>query len=57
MKNVYVEKGFKNRNHYLCSLAEEFGLDEEAVLTLASIFGPAEDFDGLVSSLKDMVSE
>jgi len=51
---IYEERGYKNRKHYICSLAEEFGLDEEVALTMASMLGPNEDFDGLVTTLEDI---
>ena len=55
MDNIYIENGYKNRTHYLESLAEEHGADEELVKTLANFFGPNEDFDGLVTALEDML--
>lgn len=54
MKNdVYVENGYKNREDYLQSLANEYGADIEAVKALASVLGESEDFDGLVTALED----
>jgi hypothetical protein len=53
---IYQEKGFKNRNHYLRSLAEEYCIDEDTVFVLADMYGPQEDFDGLVTSLQDEYS-
>jgi len=55
MKNIYAENGFKSRKDYLVSLAEQFGVSEDTVFTLAGILGKTEDFDGLVSSLEDML--
>ena len=49
--NAYQEMGFKNRRDYLESLCEEY--DRETVFLLASILGPNEDFDGLITSLED----
>lgn len=53
MIDVYAEHGYKSREHYLSSLAEEFGLDEEVVYMTANLYGPNEDFDGLVTTLQD----
>jgi hypothetical protein len=53
-ENIYSENGFKNRKEYLKSLAEEFSVDHETVFFLADLLGPAEDFDGLISSLEDI---
>ena len=52
--NVYQENGYKNRKDYLKSLADEYGVDAQVVFTSASMLGPSEDFDGLVSQLEDM---
>ena len=49
--NDYIAQGFKNRRDYLESLCEEY--DRETVFLLASILGPNEDFDGLITSLED----
>lgn len=54
-KDIYQERGFKNRKEYLEDLAEHEGADLQAVLLLADLFGPTEDFDGLVSSVQDGV--
>ena len=51
--SIYTENGYKNRKDYLRSLADEYGVPCEAVFALASILGPDEDFDGLVTSLDD----
>jgi hypothetical protein len=51
--NIYQEHGYENRREYLEELADENGADLRAVLELASILGPEEDFDGLVSSIQD----
>jgi hypothetical protein len=51
--SVYQEQGYESRRDYLESLADEFGIDPIVVFTLASMLGPSEDFDGLVTSLED----
>ena len=50
---VYQENGYKNRDDYLNSLSEDYGVPIDAVLALADVLGPDEDFDGLVSNLED----
>ena len=54
MSNVYVANGYKDRNDYLKSLAEEYGADIESVYALAGMLGKTEDFDGLISALEDI---
>lgn len=51
--SIYTEHGYKNRTHYLESLAEERGIDEETVKMIADLYGPNEDFDGLITALDD----
>lgn len=51
--SAYTDKGFKNRNAYIKDLAEQYPDNEDAVYMMASILGPTEDFDGLVTSLED----
>ena len=51
--DIYREYGYDDRDDYLRSLADDYGVPEEAVQALADILGPGEDFDGLVSSLED----
>lgn len=55
MNNIYQSKGYKNRNHYLESLASEYDIDEDIVFSLADMLGESEDFDGLVMALEDCV--
>lgn len=45
---------YKDREGYLKSLAEEYGVDLDTVLSLADLLGPSEDFDGLINALEDM---
>jgi hypothetical protein len=52
-QDIYQRNGYANRREYLESLAANFGVDMDVVLTLASALGPNEDFDGLVSELED----
>lgn len=55
--SIYTENGYENRGDYLQSLAEEFEVDIEVVITLASLLGSGEDFDGLVTSLEDFAGD
>ena len=52
-KTVYQEHGHADRAAYLKSLAEEHGMTDEVVNSLADVLGPEEDFDGLVVALED----
>lgn len=52
-RDVYQENGYDDREDYLNSLAEDYGIPLDAVLAVAEILGPDEDFDGLVSNLED----
>ncbi len=51
--SIYTENGYKDRADYLQALAEDFEVDIEVVITLSSLLGSGEDFDGLVTSLED----
>ena len=57
MNCVYQENGYNSREHYLACIAEDFGLPEHTVIMLANLYGPNEDFDGLVAGLEDMASD
>ena len=52
-QEVYREKGYTDRDDYLHSLSEDYGVPVDAVQALAEVLGPDEDFDGLVSNLED----
>ena len=51
--NVYTENGYDGRRHYLMSMAGDYDVPYEVVCSLAQLFGPDEDFDGLVTALQD----
>jgi len=53
MADVYVRNGYKNRNDYLRSLAEDYCIPLDVVQTAASMMGENEDFDGIISMLED----
>lgn len=47
----YQANGFHCRADYIESLCKEY--DPETVVALADLFGPSEDFDGLITALED----
>jgi hypothetical protein len=49
--NPYQAHGCANRAEYLEQLCEEF--PRSHVYALADLYGPSEDFDGLITSLED----
>jgi hypothetical protein len=49
----YTAHGYKDRDEYRNTLAEDRGFDTMAVHMIADMLGPDEDFDGLVSELED----
>lgn len=51
--SVYTDNGYENRKDYLNSLAEDYGVPLEIVYAAADLFGPEEDFDGLVTTIQD----
>lgn len=55
MKSIYQQNGFADRRAYLESLCAEY--PREMVYAIASILGPNEDFDGLVTHLEDCPQE
>ena len=54
-ESVYTDNGFKDRNDYLNSLADDYGIDIGTVKDLASVLGPDDDYDALVTELEDMM--
>lgn len=52
-RNVYHENGCANRSEYLTELANENGVDPAVVFMLADLYGPNEDFDGLITAVED----
>jgi hypothetical protein len=51
--DIYKDHGYRSRTEYLRSLSEDYGVDLWVVMELASMLGPNEDFDGLVSMVQD----
>jgi len=53
-QELYLEHGAESRREYLAMLADEYDVPLSLVRSLASVFGPSEDFDGLVTALEDI---
>lgn len=51
---IYQENGFETRRAYLKSLQDDTGAPWSVIATLADLYGPNEDFDGLVTHLEDL---
>lgn len=56
-ESIYTDNGFSSRSDYLKSLADDFGVPFSTVQDLASVLGPEEDFDALVTELEDMADD
>lgn len=52
--SIYINLGYESRRDYLTQLAENYGVDLDDVLAAASVLGPSEDFDGLVTHIEDI---
>lgn len=53
-ENIYTERGYNNREHYLNCLAEIYDVDIYTVHAMADLLGESEDFDGLPYALEDI---
>ena len=53
--NPYALHGFASRSEYLESLCDEY--PRSIVYALADLFGPSEDFDGLITALEDAAED
>lgn len=53
--SIYSERGYENREDYLASIAREYDLETDIVFAAADMLGPTEDFDGLITSLEDLL--
>lgn len=51
---IYLDNGYASRSHYLECLSEDYNVSLDTVEALADLYGPAEDFDGLVTALQDI---
>lgn len=52
--SIYTENGYQNRRDYLDSLADDYGVERATVYAIADLYGPGEDFDGLVTAIEDL---
>lgn len=53
VQDIYIESGYKDRQHYLECMSEDYGVDMITVQALSDMLGESEDFDGLISVLED----
>jgi len=51
--SIYLQNGYKNKDDYLKSLSEDYGVPLETVYILAETLGENEEFDALISALED----
>jgi len=51
---VYTSNGYKDREDYLNSLADDRGIDRMTIDVIADVLGESEDFDGLINALEDL---
>jgi len=51
--SIYLQNGYKNRDDYLESLSEDYGVPLETVYILAETLGENEEWDALISALED----
>ena len=52
---MYEEYGCETRKEYLQYLSDEYAIDLYVVKEIAELLGENEDFDGLVSSLEELI--
>ena len=55
--SIYTDKGYKSREDYLNSLANDYDVDINLVLIAATMLGDKQDFDRLVSTVRILPSE
>jgi hypothetical protein len=55
--SIYTESGCSSRRDYLENLADDLGISRATVFNIASLLGPSEDFDGLVTTLEDYADQ
>ena len=53
--SIYTDNDYEDREEYLRSLANGYGVSMETVIAISSVLGEIEDFDGLVCELEDYV--
>ena len=52
-QDIYQKNGYVNREDYLTSIAEDFGVPDFVVFSMAEMLGENEDFDALITELED----
>ena len=52
--SIYTDKGYENRKDYIQTIADDYGVDLFQVVELATLLGPEEDFDGLISMIDEL---
>lgn len=52
-QDIYQKNGYVNREDYLISIAEDFGVPDFVVFSMAEMLGENEDFDALITELED----
>jgi hypothetical protein len=52
-ESAYAANGYRDREDYLNSLADDRGIERMTVDMIAGMLGETEDFDGLVTTLDD----
>ena len=52
-RDIYDEHGYATRKDYLECLADDYGVERDAVFAVAELLGPSEDFDGLITMIED----
>ena len=55
--SIYTDKGYKSREDYLDSLANDYDVDINLVLIAATMLGDKQDFDRLVSTVRILPAE
>ena len=50
--SIYTDKGYKSREDYLDSLANDYEVDINLVLIAATMLGDKQDFGRLVSTVR-----
>lgn len=50
---TYIERGYSSRSAYLQSVSEDYDVPLHIVQAVADLYGPGEDFDGLLAEMED----
>lgn len=49
---IYMKNGYLTRGEYLNSLVDEYDIPFDTIISLSTILGSSEDFDGLLSAIE-----